>query len=701
MIKVGIVGGGPGGLMAAHLLEQKCDAPCEITVFEASDRVGGKIITRRFEKADVKYEAGVAELYGYSKTGPDPLRDLIVDKLGLQIVPMDGETVVIDDKILRNQTEIKKLLGKPTLDAILDFRKKCQQLLTPEQYYEGHWQDDNDHDWAEVNCQKLLDENVADPLARKYLKVAAHSDLATEPHLTNGLNGLKNFLMDVEGFIELYSIVGGNELLIKKLEERLKQSPECTIKRNSPVVRIEKTPENKYRLTIKRDRKIETEDFDLVAIALPNNWVNTIDYGGERLSNALLQHHAYYDYPAHYVRVTILFEERYWKDIITDSWFMSDAFGGCCIYDETSRHEGNGYGALGWLIAGTDALTMANFSDEELIEKALQSLPEALQKGRELFVEGKVHRWLYSVNAQPGGSPVKDPKKRHIPEPKDHPGLYVIGDYLFDSTLNGVLDSADFVTDMMLDGMMRKWYDETVLANVQSDFKPQTSGFIGRKIGRKYFENYHGLGNYSDHYHRFFDAKFLKESIAAAWKPEKKYKLLVTGSGNGLVLEALSKVDIEGCGIENNRFIHAQTNKKIFKHNHLGDVRKLPFKDNQFDFVYETTLAFLSEREAVKAIKELHRVAKHGVILAVSSTDIAPQIVRKYRLFDGVRTLLTLWEWSELFLANGFDLEVNSVRTLKKLWHLEENSRSGEGSWYNDIESIRYCYFTNSDEDYE
>ncbi len=687
--------------MAAHLLEQKCDAPCDITVFEASDRVGGKIITRRFDKANVKYEAGVAELYGYSKTGPDPLRELIVDKLGLQIVPMDGETVVLDDKILRNQSEIKKLLGAATLESIRNFRRKCQTLLTPEEYYEGHWQDDNDHDWADRTCQNLLDENVSDPVARKYLKVAAHSDLATEPHLTNGLNGLKNFLMDVEGYIELYSIVGGNELLIEKLQERLDQSPECHIKLNSSVTRIEKTPEAKYRVTIKRDRQIETQDFDLVAVALPNNWVNTIDYGGEKLSNALLQHHAYYDYPAHYVRVTILFKERYWKDLITDSWFMSDAFGGCCVYDETSRLEGHGYGALGWLIAGTDALTMANFTDEELVEKALQSLPEALQKGRQLFVEGKVHRWLYSVNAQPGGSPVKNPKRRHIPEPKDHPGLYVIGDYLFDSTLNGVLDSADFVTDMMLDGMMRKWYEETVLAKGQADFKVQEAGIIGGKISRQYFENYHGLGNYSDHYHRFFDAKFVKESIATAWKPEKKYKLLVTGSGNGLVLEALAKTDIEAWGIENNRYIHGLTDQKIRKRNLLGDVRKLPFKNNQFDFVYDTTLGYLSEREAIKAIKELYRVTKRGVIFAAASTDIKPQVVQKYRLFDGVKTLLTLWEWSELFLANGFDLEVNSERTLKKLWRLEASTRNGDGSWYNDLESIRYCYFSKLEEEDE
>jgi len=39
---------------------------------------------------------------------------------------------------------------------------------------------------------------------------------------------------------------------------------------------------------------------------------------------------------------------------------------------------------------------------------------------------------------------------QNFPEPKEHPGLLAIGDYLFDSTINGVLDSADIATDLAL-----------------------------------------------------------------------------------------------------------------------------------------------------------------------------------------------------------------------------------------------------------
>ena len=43
----------------------------------------------------------------------------------------------------------------------------------------------------------------------------------------------------------------------------------------------------------------------------------------------------------------------------------------------------------------------------------------------------------------------------HRPEPKQHPGLVVVGDYLFDSTLNGLLDSSDAATDIIVTEMMR------------------------------------------------------------------------------------------------------------------------------------------------------------------------------------------------------------------------------------------------------
>ena len=98
-----------------------------------------------------------------------------------------------------------------------------------------------------------------------------------------------------------------------------------------------------------------------------------------------------------------------------------------------------------WLLGGEAARERALWQEDLLIEEALASLPPSLMTGRHFFVEGRIHRWLNAVNAIPGGLKNLPLDQRHRPALKMHPGLFVVGDYLFDSTLNGVLDSADYV----------------------------------------------------------------------------------------------------------------------------------------------------------------------------------------------------------------------------------------------------------------
>jgi len=115
MLDLAIVGGGPGGLMSAWYLKKKLGELCRVTIYEASDRVGGKIVTRKFDSAPAMYEAGVAEIYDYSMTGPDPLRELI-QHFGLQTIPMDAEQIQLDGELLQDVPgkDVKIELGRDT-----------------------------------------------------------------------------------------------------------------------------------------------------------------------------------------------------------------------------------------------------------------------------------------------------------------------------------------------------------------------------------------------------------------------------------------------------------------------------------------------------------------------------------------------------------------------------------------------------------
>jgi SAM-dependent methyltransferase len=417
-------------------------------------------------------------------------------------------------------------------------------------------------------------------------------------------------------------------------------------------------------------------------MCLPHSWLATMGWEGEGLRKSMVKHVAYFDRPAHHLRVSILFDEPFWGDKIPGSWFMSEAFGGCCVYNEGSRHDVGNHGVLNWLIAGSDALAFANLSDEELITAALKSLPASLGDARDHFMEGKIHRWLSSVNALPGGLPVRDVMTNHRPEPKEHPGLVVVGDYLFDSTLNGLLDSSDAATDIILTEMMR-----LRRARTQGDTP------ISDRINRGYFENYRGLGPYSEAWLHFTDPDYLMELIRIAWNKSSGYKLLIAGSASGELVGALRERGVDAYGIENNRYIHGKTPKGLKKYNKLGSIVDMPFKDGAFDFVFETSLCHVSRNQAVRAIRELNRVTKAGLVFGSITSDMAPALIDRYDLLRGVKKLGTWWEWSELFFGNGFDLSMHRNDCTDALWAATLAANKGPGRWYADSDSLRYSFF--------
>ena len=674
---------GPGGLMSAWYLKKKLGALCRITIYEASDRVGGKILTRKFDSAPAMYEAGVAEIYDYSMTGPDPLRELI-QHFGLQTIPMDAEQVQLDGELLNDVPGMRRKYGAKTADAIEAFRKRCSEMISPIEYYEGVGAHDNEHPWAYITCEQLLDKEVDDPIAKRFLKVMSRSDLATESHNTNGLNALKNFVMDVDGYIGLYSIQNGNEQLIDCLQSEVN----ADIQLNHRVLKVGKTAAGRYQLNMMNGKGPETRDFDLVVMCLPHSWLGTMRWDGEQLRKSMVKHVAYFDRPAHYLRVSILFDEPFWGEKIPGAWFMSEAFGGCCVYNEGARHDVGKHGVLNWLIAGSDALAFANLSDQELIDAALKSLPASLGDAREHFMEGKTHRWLSSVNALPGGMPARDVMTNHRPDPKQHPGLVVVGDYLFDSTLNGLLDSSDAATDIIVSEMMR-------LRRARGeDGKP-----ISDKIDREYFENYRGLGPYSEVWSQFTEPGYLTDLIRIVWNRAKGYKLLVAGSASGELVGALRDRGIDAWGIENNRAHPRQDAKGAEEVQQARIDRRYAVQGRRIRFrVRDQPVPRRGKAGCPRDSRAEPRV-KTGVVFASVTSDMPPALIDRYDLLRGVKKLGTWWEWSELFFSNDFDLSMHRRDVTDALWAATLAANKGPGQWYADSDSLRYSFFDKVETD--
>jgi SAM-dependent methyltransferase len=295
------------------------------------------------------------------------------------------------------------------------------------------------------------------------------------------------------------------------------------------------------------------------------------------------------------------------------------------------------------------------------------------------------------VNAIPGGLPARDVMTNHRPEPKEHPGLVVVGDYLFDSTLNGLLDSSDAATDIIVSEMMKL---RRLRGHGSDGGKPASD-----KIDGDYFRNYRRRGPYSEVWQDFTDPAYLTELVKIVWNRVKGYKLLVAGSASGELVGALRDRGIDAWGIENNRAIHARTPKALKKFNKLGSIVDMPFKDEQFDFVFETSLCHVSEKQVVKAIRELNRVVKTGIVFGSITSDMAPAVIDRYDLLRGVKKLGTWWEWSELFFGNGFDLSMHRRDCTDALWVATLAANKGPGHWYADSDSLRYSFFDKVEAD--
>lgn len=428
-LRIGIVGGGPGGLMTAYHLQKYANRPVRLTVFEASDRLGGKVHTPRFSASTAAYEAGAAEFYDYSDLDDDPLKELIAE-LGLSTTRMEGSAVVVGGKPLSCVEHVRRHLGDAAADALLEFDRRAHDAISPREFYLS---DD----------PAMAQESLGGPFdlaGNRYVETLVHSDLATEPGRTNREYGLQNYLMNDPRYMRLYSIDGGNERLVRELAART----DARYLLNHRVTQIGRDVAGRLCIDAEGDAKARHE-FDCVVVALPHLALRHLNFRGELLAEAMRRHVEHHDHPAHYLRITMLFDSPFWRGAFPDSFCMLDRFGGCCLYDESSRHPGMRQGVLGWLIAGRDAEAMSAWGDESLFAAALDSLPPFVPDARRHFVEGRVHRWLGAVSALPGGRTTVPLDRRHQPEPARHPNLFVVGDYLFDSTVNGVLDSAEYV----------------------------------------------------------------------------------------------------------------------------------------------------------------------------------------------------------------------------------------------------------------
>lgn len=439
MPRIAIVGGGPGGLLTAYLLTRDPAHRPDITIFDAAPEVGGKLRTLRFDGDDACYEAGVSELYAYPRS--DGGNDLwaLATTLGLSLRSMRGGAFVENGAILRDGVDLVRGLGGPAARAVEQYRRLAVAA------FESHGARSpllRREPAPHYRFDELL-RTVDDPRARRFLETAVHSDLATEPHLASAGTGLRKALMDVPGYVECAAVAGGMTRLRDALLAHLTHIEKSC---SSRVTGIDPTA-SALRLHFTLAGRELQRDFDAVVLALPIAAMELLQWQTHRLREVMTAYLARHHHLGSYLRVSMLFDEPFWRSRLPGDWFMVDAFGGACVYDESARLPAGGRGVLGWLLAGSAALSLASGDDVQIRDAALDALPAAMRpEARRRLREVKIHRWCGALSSQPG---CHEPKREHQPDPQRQSNLFVVGDHLFDNTLNGVLRSAQLVTGLL------------------------------------------------------------------------------------------------------------------------------------------------------------------------------------------------------------------------------------------------------------
>jgi SAM-dependent methyltransferase len=129
----------------------------------------------------------------------------------------------------------------------------------------------------------------------------------------------------------------------------------------------------------------------------------------------------------------------------------------------------------------------------------------------------------------------------------------------------------------------------------------------------------------------------------------------------------------------------------------IAEMTDLPFADGSFDLVIERGLCRLPRVEVARAVRELRRVARRGLVLGSVTIDLPIDLIERFDLINGVKTLTSRWDWSEMMFASGFEHALTDPARLARAWKRAEEAGAGPGHWYQDADALHYSFYQVSE----
>ncbi|MBA4292501.1 hypothetical protein C0431_05975 [bacterium] len=379
-MKIGVVGAGIAGLRAAMLLEQKGH---EVTIFEARDRVGGRMLT--VDRGEGWYEAGgewidadhhrvlrLCREFGVAPEKSSQWPGLVV---------YQGEFAT-ENQVWPEAEADAALVHEGAVQLIEQWRKDGDpsRLLN---------RDLLDLDSMDMPLGKWLDRVCSGVQGRWWAEAVTRSDEGEDTAqvgLLGWLRGYAHYLERSEGEMSLYRIGGGGGRLCERMAERLRDI------RLGRAVRLIDPDEGEIefvdgeRLVFDRvvgavpgpilDRLIDPvgkaqEEGREAEVGEIREW--SIGGSGTRMARA--------------VKVVLEFDRPWWREKNWTGRMLCDL--PCQQTWEIGR--GNLH-ALGCYVCGEEGVWLSGRQDG--VDVALRALSEIHPEAMRYFVAGAVHDWI-------------------------------------------------------------------------------------------------------------------------------------------------------------------------------------------------------------------------------------------------------------------------------------------------------------------
>ena len=163
----------------------------------------------------------------------------------------------------------------------------------------------------------------------------------------------------------------------------------------------------------------------------------------------------------------------------------------------------------------------------------------------------------------------------------------------------------------------------------------------------------------------FEDKKVLMEQLkilSQIIKKSKPKRILEAGCGTGRILIPLVNQGhtIEGFDLSKNMLneLHRKTKKIKTK---IGDIEKIPYKNNTFDLVYSITV-LIHMQDFKKGFKEMYRVTKKGGIVVFDLPNKNSIWTRLSLLLNSKKKRTRLYSIKELNkYFKGYDCKITGI----------------------------------------